>query len=49
MLAFTGLRELLLQEHNMRYILGVKEGDHAFLFERVAQAERADRVKVRSR
>jgi len=33
-----------LQEHNMRYILGVKEGDHAFLFEQVAQAERAGRV-----
>src|SRR5438128_11151568 len=28
----------------MRYILGVKEGDHAFLFEQVAQAERAGRV-----
>src|SRR5688572_30696646 len=26
-----------LQEHNMRYILGVKEGDHAFLFEQIAQ------------
>ena len=35
-----------LQEHHMRYILGVQEGDHAFLFERVAQAERAGRVKV---
>jgi Transposase DDE domain len=33
-----------LQAHNMRYLLGVKEGDHAFLFERVAQAERAGRV-----
>src|SRR5215468_4407264 len=33
-----------LQEHNMRYILGVKEGDHTFLFEQVAQAERAGRV-----
>ena len=33
-----------LQEHNLRYILGVKEGDHAFLFEQVAQAERAGRV-----
>lgn len=28
----------------MHYILGVKEGDHAFLFEPVAQAERAARV-----
>jgi Transposase DDE domain len=33
-----------LQEHHMHYILGVKEGDHAFLFEQVAQAERAGRV-----
>jgi len=33
-----------LHAHNMRYILGVKEGDHAFLFEQVAQAERAGRV-----
>jgi hypothetical protein len=33
-----------LQAHNMRYLLGVKEGDHAFLFEQVAQAERAGRV-----
>ena len=33
-----------LQAHHMHYILGVKEGDHAFLFEQVAQAERAGRV-----
>lgn len=33
-----------LQTHNMRDILGVKEGDHAFVFEQVAQAERAGRV-----
>jgi len=33
-----------LEEHRMHYILGVKEGDHAFLFEQVAQAERAGRV-----
>jgi hypothetical protein len=33
-----------LQAHNMRYILGVKEGDHTFLFEQVSQAERAGRV-----
>src|ERR671917_1440162 len=33
-----------LQAHHMRYILGVKEGDHAFLFEQVAQGERAGRV-----
>jgi len=34
----------ILHAYNMRYILGVKEGDHAFLFEQVAQAERAGRV-----
>jgi len=28
----------------MRYILGVKEGDHAFLFAQVAEAEQAGRV-----
>ena len=28
----------------MRYILGVKEGDHAFLFQQVAEAEQAGRV-----
>ena len=33
-----------LQEQNMHYILGVKEGDHTFLFEQVAQAERTGRV-----
>jgi len=33
-----------LEEHRMHYILGVKEGDHAFLFEQIAQAERAGRV-----
>jgi hypothetical protein len=31
----------LLQAHDVRYILGVKEGDHAFLFNQVAQAEPA--------
>ena len=30
-----------LQKHNLRYILGVKEGDHAFLFDYVAQAHQA--------
>jgi hypothetical protein len=30
--------------HDMRDILGVKEGDHAFLFQQVAEAERAGRV-----
>ena len=33
-----------LHAHDMRYILGVKEGDHAFLFKHVAEAERAGRV-----
>jgi Transposase DDE domain len=33
-----------LQEQDMHYILGVKEGDQAFLFAQVAQAERAGRV-----
>jgi hypothetical protein len=33
-----------LQEHDMHYILGVKEGDHAFLFTQVAEAEHAGRV-----
>jgi len=33
-----------LRAHDMRYILGVKEGDHAFLFQQVAQAEQAGRV-----
>ncbi len=34
----------ILQDHDMHYILGVKEGDHAFLFNQVAEAERAGRV-----
>src|SRR6201982_1896707 len=33
-----------LHAHDMRYILGVKEGDHAFLFKQVADAEQAGRV-----
>jgi hypothetical protein len=33
-----------LHDHDMRYILGVKEGDHTFLFQHVAEAERAGRV-----
>src|ERR687896_1002491 len=33
-----------LREHDMRYILGVKASDHAFLFKHVAEAERAGRV-----
>jgi hypothetical protein len=33
-----------LHAHDMRSILGVKEGDHAFLFAQVAEAEQAGRV-----
>jgi hypothetical protein len=33
-----------LHEHDMRYILGVKEGDHVFLFQQVAEAQQAGRV-----
>jgi len=33
-----------LHDHDLHYILGVKEGDHAFLFEHVAAAEHAGRV-----
>ena len=35
-----------LQDHKLHYILGVKEGDHGFLFEQVSQAERAGQVTV---
>jgi hypothetical protein len=34
----------VLQEHNLHYILGVKDGDHAYLFEPVEVAEQAGRV-----
>jgi hypothetical protein len=34
----------MLHEHHLHYILGVKEGDHAYLFEQVAAAEQAGRV-----
>jgi hypothetical protein len=34
----------VLQDHNVYYILGVKEGDHASLFAQVAAAEQAGRV-----
>jgi hypothetical protein len=34
----------MLQAHDVHYLLGVKEGDHAFLFQHVAQAEQAGRV-----
>jgi hypothetical protein len=33
-----------LQDHALHYILGVKEGDHAFLFQQVQVAEHAGRV-----
>src|SRR2546427_7884724 len=33
-----------LQAHDLHYILGVKEGDHAFLFQQVQAAEHAGRV-----
>jgi hypothetical protein len=34
----------VLQDYRLHYILGVKEGDHASLFEHVAAAEHAGRV-----
>jgi hypothetical protein len=34
----------VLQAHNLHYILGVKEGDHAYLFAQVAAAEQVGRV-----
>ena len=34
----------ILQDHDLHDMLGVKEGDHAFLFKQVAQAEQAGRV-----
>jgi len=33
-----------LQDHGLHYILGVKEGDHAWLFQQVQAAEHAGRV-----
>jgi hypothetical protein len=33
-----------LEGHDLRYILRVKEGDHVFLFEKVAEAHRAGRT-----
>jgi hypothetical protein len=33
-----------LHDHDLRYILGVKEGDHAYLFQQVKAAEQAGRV-----
>jgi hypothetical protein len=34
----------MLHDHAVPYLPGVKEGDHAFLFQHVAQAEQAGRV-----
>jgi Transposase DDE domain len=34
----------MLQDHGVHYLLGVKEGDHAFLFAQVTQADQAGRV-----
>jgi Transposase DDE domain len=39
----------VLQDHQMHYLLGVKEGDHASLFAHVAAAERAGRVSYYDR
>jgi hypothetical protein len=33
-----------LHHHNLHYILGVKEGDHTFLFQQIEAAEQAGRV-----
>jgi hypothetical protein len=33
-----------LRHHDLHYILGVKEGDHAFLFQQIQAAEQAGRV-----
>jgi len=33
-----------LQDHGLHYILGVKEGDHAYLFKQVQAAEHAGRI-----
>jgi hypothetical protein len=33
-----------LQHHDLHYILGVKEGDHTFLFQQIQAAEHAGRV-----
>ena len=33
-----------LQQHDLHYILGVKEGDHAFLFQQIQAAEHAGHV-----
>jgi hypothetical protein len=38
-----------LQHHDLHYILGVKEGDHAFLFQQIQAAEHAGRVAYSER
>jgi hypothetical protein len=38
-----------LQAHDLHYLLGVKEGDHAFLFHQVQAAEHAGRVTYYAR
>jgi len=38
-----------LHAHGLHYILGVKEGDHAFLFQQIQTAERAGRVTAYER
>ena len=35
-----------LKKHNMHFILGIKEGDHPFLFDYVRQAEQVGRVST---
>jgi hypothetical protein len=39
----------MLHDHNVPYLLGVKEGDHAFLLQQVPQAEQAGRVTYYAR
>src|SRR5215510_14320094 len=43
-LSSNGPHIAMLQDHDLLYILGVKEGDHTFLFEQVAAAEHAGHV-----
>src|SRR5499426_3698931 len=38
-----------LQQHDLHYILGVKEGDHTFLFQQIQVAEHAGRVTLYAR
>jgi hypothetical protein len=38
-----------LQDHDLHYILGVKEGDHRYLFQQVQAAEQAGRVTLYER